>query len=352
MTPTKTNLQRWLDIGALLRWWGMGLFACLPPFLRRLLVPPSSRLVLSLQEDGRELVALREGRADELGRWMLHGDEVRGLPTMKRKAVVFRLPEKKILSRTVALPQAAENNLRQVVGFELDRLTPFTADKVYYDARVIARQPETKRITVKLSAIPRKALDPLLEALARMQVVPSVVDAAGEPGINLLPQERKPRHGAGTQRLQGVLAGLVLVALVAAAFLPLWQLRALVIDLIPRVDTAQSRAEVVYRLREELEKAVASHQFLQEKHRQSVSALRLLNEFTRILPDGTWLEQLDLRGDEVQLRGQSREASSLIAVVESSALFQDVTFRSPVIADRRTGRDRFHLAAQINKESP
>lgn len=347
-----TDLRRWLDVGALLNWWGMGLFACLPSFVQRLLVPPPARLILSLQENERELVARREGRDEELGRWIIGGDDIRSLPAMKRKAVVLRLPARKVLSRTVVLPQAAENNLRQVVGFELDRLTPFTADKVYYDARVIARQPEARRMTVKLSAVPRKMLDPLLEALGRMRVVPSVVDTASEAGINLLPQERKPRHGQGAQRLQGALAGVVLVAVAAAALLPLWQLRSLVIDLMPRVDSAQSRAEVIYQLRSALEEEVESHRFLLEKHQQSVSALYLLDELTRILPDGTWLEQLDLRGDEVQIRGQSREASSLVAVVEAAALFEDVTFRSPVVADRRTGRDRFHLAAQIAEESP
>lgn len=352
MTPTMTDLQRWFDIGALLRWWGTGLFACLPQFLQRLLVPPPARLILNLDDEQRALIASREGRDEELARWPLDAKDAGVLPAARRKAVVFRLPARRVLSRTVVLPVAAETNLRQVVGFELDRLTPFTADKVYYDARVMDRDAATRRITVKLTAVPRKVLDPLLETLHRMGVVPSVVDAVGETGINLLPREREPRRGAGTQRLQGVLVMLVVVVLAVAAFLPLWQLRGLVIDLMPRVDSAQSRAEVVYRLRDALESAVESNRFLLEKHQQSVSALDLLDELTRILPDGTWLEQLDLRGDEVQVRGQSREASSLVGVVEASALFQDVNFRSPVIADRRTGRDRFHLAAQISRDSP
>lgn len=351
MTSTMTNLQRWFDVGALLHWWGAGLFACLPRFIRHLLVPPPTRFILSLQEDGEELILSREGRSGELGRGSL--SQAGAFPVMKRRAVVLRLPARRVLSRRVVLPQAAEQNLRQVVGFELDRLTPFTAEKVYYDAHIMDRQTESRRITVQLSAVPRKVLDPLLEALARLQIRPVAVDAVDNPHINLLPQERQPKPRKGPQRLVGMLFFLTVLAVGAAAFLPLWQLRALVIELMPRVDTAQRQAEVVYQLRDQLQASVESSGFLLQKRQQHVSALRVLNELTRIIPDGTWLEQLDMRDGEVQIRGQSREAASLVGIVEASELFENATFRSPVVADQRTGRDRFHLSAQvIDRESP
>jgi cysteinyl-tRNA synthetase len=43
------------------------------------------------------------------------------------------------LVRRFRLPAATAENLFQVAGFELDRLTPFTAAQVYYHVRVIER---------------------------------------------------------------------------------------------------------------------------------------------------------------------------------------------------------------------
>jgi general secretion pathway protein L len=61
------------------------------------------------------------------------------------------------------------------------------------------------------------------------------------------------------------------------------------------------------------------------------------------------VEQLEVKDGAVQIRGQSLEASALIGLVEESKLFHSVMFLSPVTADRRTGRDRFFLSAQLSE---
>ena len=37
------------------------------------------------------------------------------------------------------MPAATEENLPQVLSFEMDRLTPFRSDEVYFDHRVVGR---------------------------------------------------------------------------------------------------------------------------------------------------------------------------------------------------------------------
>ncbi len=49
--------------------------------------------------------------------------------------VVLKMPRDKVLRRLVDLPAAAAENLREVLGFEMDRHTPFNADEVYFDYR-------------------------------------------------------------------------------------------------------------------------------------------------------------------------------------------------------------------------
>jgi general secretion pathway protein L len=55
----------------------------------------------------------------------------------------LRLPREAALVRRVTMPAATEENLPQVVAFEMDRLTPFRAEDVYFDQRVVSRDPNS-----------------------------------------------------------------------------------------------------------------------------------------------------------------------------------------------------------------
>jgi general secretion pathway protein L len=189
--------------------------------------------------------------------------------------------------------------------------------------------------------------------LAEIELAPDIVDVEGEDSrINLLPSDKRPRKGQLVQRLQWALGGLVLILLAVVCLLPLWQQRTVLVnDLLPRVNTAQRQVQEILALRDELESSIEASHFLLQKRRQTPLAIELLNELTRIFPDGTWVERLEIKGSEIQVRGQSSQASALIGMVEESKFFNNVTFRSPITADRRTGNDRFYLSAQFARES-
>lgn len=352
--PSLNQRRRLFSLGMLWHWWISGLLACLPGFLRRWFVATPTRLVFDIL-DGNALLLRKEGAEnEELGRYYLQAlaesSLLEQLGKAKNKLKVLRLPSGKVLAKTLTLPMAAETNLRQIIGFDLDRLTPFAPDKIYYDIHILSRHPETRRIQVRFVAVLRTVVNGYLECLAEINVVPDAVEAAGEADINLLPVERQPQPSRLIQRTQWALVGLCLLLTAAAFAVPLLQQRQLVIELMPKVATVQKQAEAVIALRDELDQALASSHFLIEKHQQRAAALDIINELTSLLPDGTWVEHLIIKEGEIQIRGQSQEASALIALVEGSTYFSNATFRSPVIADRRTGRDRFFLSALIAKE--
>ena len=343
---------RILDVGAFLAWWLRGLAACLPYSVRRVFSATPTAIVLEIINNN-EVVLRNEASEDsvELGRFQLDELATRKwqeeLLKSRNKVHILRLPATKVLSKKITLPIAAEANLRQIVGFEIDRLTPFSLSKVYYDVAVLERQSSVRRIQIKFFVVQRALVDELLERMAKLGVTPDVIDVVGESGIDLLPSERRPGNSRKARRFQWALATLCLVLFLTVCTLPLWQQRNLVVELMPKVAAAQKQAEDILVLREELESSIESSRFLLEKRQKTIFSIELLNELTAILPDGTWVEQLTIKDGEIQIRGQSLEASMLIGLVEASDMFRNVTFRSPVIADRRTGRDRFFLSAQI-----
>jgi general secretion pathway protein L len=355
LSLTRYNLP--LDLSAWLRWWGEGLLACLPPSVYRLLVELPVRLIVEIR--AQEIGFLREenGESRELESYPLDvfsegGLRDRGSALLgNAKQIILRLPADKVLTKVISLPLAVETNLRQVVGFELDRLTPFSAEQLYYDVAVRERQIPLKRIKLRFIAVTKSLLEPSLSRLVEMGLPPDQITVAGEDaGINLLPPEQRPNKNRYGQRLRWVMIGLAGVLLSLASLLPLWQQRSLVVDLLPKVAAAQKEAEQILMLRKELEDSLESSRFLFQKRRETILVIDLVNELTSLLPDGTSVEHLEIRDNEVRVRGQSSGASALIGLLEASKYFHGVTFLAPVTADRAGGQERFYIAAQIARE--
>jgi general secretion pathway protein L len=337
------------------RWWREGLLAWLPAGVRRWLAGSSRRLVLEVGDDACVLAREEAERTQELERLdRLSPDAnaiARWFRTEKPGEWVLRFPASQALTRMLTLPLAAEKNLRQVAGFEMDRLTPFTAAQVYYDAAVLERQSDQRRLRVELTALPRAAVDPLLAELRQQGLPPDALGVVGgRPSLNLLPPEQRPRRGLWGQRLRAavVIASLTLVA--AAVALPIWQQRALVLGALAKIGPIQKTANQALALRDQLDKTLETSRMLAQKKQSIPARVDLLRELTVILPDDTWVERLQIRGDNVQIIGQSAKASALIGIVESSKFFSGAGFTSPVTIDPRTGKERFVLGARIGRE--
>jgi general secretion pathway protein L len=337
------------------RWWRDGLLAWLPAGARRWLTGPSRRLVLAV-EDGAGVLAREEAnQVQELERLSLASPDWNAVAgwfrTEKPRQWVLRFPASQALTRTLSLPLAAEKNPRQVAGFEMDRLTPFPAAQVYYDVIVLERQPEQRRLRVELTALPRAGVDPVLDQLRQRSLPPDVLDVAGgRPGINLLPPQQRARRGLRDKRLRtaAMVASLLLAAV--AVVLPIWQQRQLVIEILARVGQAQKMADQSLALRDRLDRTLETSQMLAQKKQTVPPQVELLRELTAIIPNDTWVERLQIKGDTLQLVGQSARSSALVGIIESSSLFGGVAFQSPVTTDPRTGKERFVLGARIGRE--
>ncbi len=337
------RLWRQLNVAGAWDWWWRGLVAAVPVPLRWLLVEPPRALVALKAPRGWRLT--REGLRVRL---LVEGEL--SVPKVQR-VLRQRLPKvlcvvaEQALVRTLVLPLAAESKLYQVVGFDLDRLTPFKAHQLYFHAHVIQRDRKAKLLRVRLVAVPKRVVDEQLAALAPLGFVPQAVTVEGEPAtVNLLPAKPK---GMGFHGVVTALMALVAVGAIGAAlFLPLWQLRSVAIWLIPPVEQARAQAESVIQLRSTLESAQEAAQFLSQERRQRPFAIDIVRALTQILPDDAFLEALDVRAGEVQLQGATRQASRLLPLLEASPLFREVTFGAST-TQNPDGSERFQILLKL-----
>ena len=63
--------------------------------------------------------------------------------------------------------------------------------------------------------------------------------------------------------------------------------------------------------------------------------LRLLEQLTKLLPDGTWLQELHISEDTVEIYGFSGRAADLVPPLENSPYFTQVEFTAPITRDNK-----------------
>ncbi len=268
------------------------------------------------------------------------------------------LAHQEALVRRVTMPAATEENLRQVLSFEMDRLTPFRADEVYFDHRVIGRDAAAGTLSVMLAMARRDLVDARVEALRALGLsvqgvtVRDDVGAGSGGALDLLPTEQRGERESTRERmLKRVLAGTVVVLLLAALAYPIYRKRAAVIALMPQVGRAQIEAASTDTVARELERQVADYNFLLNRKHGSPSVLAYVEDVSRLLPDNTWVQQFDLKQTgktrEVQITGETVSSSRLIEILEQSQLLQNANPRGTVTRGTLPNTERFMIAAEV-----
>lgn len=342
-------------LGGFWRWWGRALASWLPARVRALLELDGRRLLL--REDGAGLhVALeRNGQARELVRlpWQdatgedpLHGLLPPALAALPRWLV---LPASAALRRPMVVPAAAADRLHDVLGFEIDRQTPFTAGEVRHDARVTGRADG--QLEVELVVVPRPVYDEAIRRVGGSDAGLAGVDlddAGGEPlGVNLLPAASRRRRADPWQRWNLALAVLAAVAVASAMWMVLDNRR----DAADAFEQASLQRIAQAREASGQRRQVADHiegmQHLARLRAARPTMVEVLDELSRRLPDNSFLEKLSVENDRLLLIGQSTEASALVRELGESPLWREPALAGALQPDPRSRRDRFTLTAEL-----
>lgn len=257
----------------------------------------------------------------------------------RRRRTRLVLPADQALIRTVSLPLAAEENLREVLAFEMDRFTPFKAEDMVFDALVTHRDAEQGRLAVLLVAARRGAVEDLL-AVTRRRPAGIAVEGAPE-AIDLL-----PRRPARLDRPATALAALCLALALALAALPFYRQYQRLEALRDQVAGLREAAAESEALRREIEQALAAERFLIDARLKRPSALAALEELATITPDDSWVQQVQMSAEGIEFSGMAASAEALLRELEDSPYFTAAAFRAPVNQDNASGRERFALAAK------
>jgi general secretion pathway protein L len=334
-------------------WWTAELSRMLPAGLQELLGRSGRKVLLSPKAD--ELAAHEKfgDQTAEIARIRLDAaadQQVSPTVLARLDGGVIVLPPGKSLVKRITLPAATEENLRGVLEFEMDRETPFPAEKVYFDAQVAARSNTDKTIDVDLVLTPRTYLDDLVARLSRSGVTASAATARNRHGelveANLLPLDLRKPQARLADSLNVRLAALACLLLVTAIALPIFDKVSAIAELAPRVEAAKVAAQDGSRIRDNIERLHTAAQSLVDRKSTEPMILELLDATTRIVPDDTWITEFEVDGQRVRINGESSVAASLIELFDRSPGFGKPEFGAPVTKVRNTERERFDLSIE------
>ena len=344
-------------IGGFWRWWGLALASWLPASMRALLALDGRRLLLRHAAGELRVALERSGQARELVRlpWQADGaaeDPLQGMlpPALAALPRWLVLPADAALRRPLLVPAAAGDRLREVLGFEIDRQTPFTADEVRHDARVTGRRDDGQ-LEVELVVLPRAVCDAAITRVGGAGAGLAGIDlddAGGEPlEVNLLPEASRHRRTDPWQRWNLARAARAVVAIASAMWMVLDNRR----DAADAFEQASLARIAQAREASDQRRQVADHiegmQYLAGLRAERPTMVEILDELSRRLPDNSFLEKLSVENDRLLLIGQSTEASALVRELGESPLWSAPALAGALQQDPRSRRDRFTLTAEL-----
>jgi general secretion pathway protein L len=346
------------------RWWLGTLAGCVPAVLRSRFERARQTVYLSIGGD-RVRLDLRRGKAmrplEEIA--FDPADPTGAAPAIRRHLrwtgrgavdLCVLIPRSLSLRRGIGLPAAAAENLRDVLGFEMDGHTPYRAEDVHYDFQVTGNNPKAKRIDVEMIVVPRSIVDGTLSRVRdwglrpdRVTVGDTALDDDGWCNLMARTAERK----TGLTWLTPVLMAVLAMLSVAAVLLPLYRQQRQLALTEAAMEAAHAQAVMADTLKQKLATGSERGRFLLERKNSSPGVTALMDELSRRIPDNTWINQLTVREDRLTLTGFSAAPFDLIGILERSNLLAEVQFNAPVLPDAQTGLDRVNLIARVSRDA-
>ncbi len=332
-------------------WWFTQLRDLMPDSLRAL-QGGTDALILDASQPGQMTVQRRRGPAiNTLTRLTL--DEA-GLPGLRAalnarprgEPVLLRVAPGLVLERTVTLPLAAERDLVRVLGYEMERLTPFTAAELIWHHAVTLRDRARARLTLRLTMVTRASIDPLIQLLKASGATPEAIEATLPDGPRTLKLAGDPAGRAknvSTRSLAVAAAGLALFVLAT----PFLRQQLEIAALNDRLQELSPRIAQVEALRRRIAGAGAGGDVVAAETRRVGDTLEALAAMTDILPNDSYLTEFTMRERKITLAGLGASAPKLISALSADPHIRNPAFTAPVTRSETNHLDVFAIRAEL-----
>jgi general secretion pathway protein L len=286
---------------------------------------------------------------------VLQGRPDPALPTewetaLRGSRIEILVKSERVLFRALDFPARAADFLDGMIRAQIDRLTPWSANDAFFGWSPPSNIAN-ERIALTLAATSKNNIQPLVEFARNLGAV-SLAGLAEAPRSEGAPLKFRifetPLQGGGgrTMDVPRLLRTILLGAgLAAAASLVTAAYVGNTLD-FEQQQLSRRIAERRASLRIG-QTGVGASSLLAKRKQTTPSSVMILESISRALPDSTYVTDLRIEGDKVQLGGVSQDAPSLIRLIEQSPQFSRATFSAPTTRAQGDPGERFHIEAHV-----
>jgi general secretion pathway protein L len=258
------------------------------------------------------------------------------------------------LFRPLELPGRAAEFLEGIVRTQIDRLTPWSGTEAAFGwSKPVAAGPD--RIVVTVAATALAPVMSYVRAIAgagahSVAVFTSSPDAERGPA-SIKVWEENLRGTSEIGRIRHALVMILAAAGIAAA-------TAVGASTLLGANLHSRQDEVARQIADirgasggardaASSTAAAAVRAVERRKHDSPSSVIVLDTLSQILPDHTYVTELRIEGNKMRLIGVTRDAPSLIGLIEQSTRFSRATFFAPTTRSPSEAGERFHIEALI-----
>jgi general secretion pathway protein L len=288
------------------RWWTGELSSMLPQEWRERL----SRRVRTTAEMKGDTLVYRNAETGQV------------LGTKPRGRIAFLMSPNQVLTREIELPLLPLGDIKRMIALDLDRITPFQAEQVYFDADIVSRDQDSGRQLVAVGIVPRETAAAILTAVQARELAPSALGVqAAEgglaPSFDFLAAMRESEGSSASLR-RSVYWWVGVAALLVANFALLtWRDSSSLDQLRQAVESQSAPVAVAIRTRDRVDREAARRTQLIDM-KENLSPLPVLDAVTAALPMDAWVRRFEWNGKIVHVIGQRKTSQDILARLEAS----------------------------------
>ena len=341
-------------IGAILTAWTGSVAAAIIAGFDRVV---SQRVVRLVEDDKGGFSVETAAKSENLPARIAFADGILSAPNLapmlRGSRVEFVLQPTRFLFRPLELPARAADFLEGIVRAQIDRLTPWSASEAVFGCSA-PTQSGTESITTVIAATTRKVALTYVQAVSGFHpaAVAVCTDVAERNAGRVKVFEQKARGHLDAVRLSRALLAVLGIAAVAA-------LLATIVAGYVASDLGAQESELARQISQRRAAIRAGSDggdrspvaALERRKYETPASVLVLDALSQVLPDHTYVTELHLAGTKLQIVGITRDAPSLIPLIEQSQHFTRATFYAPTTRSASDPGERFHIEARIEPKN-
>ena len=369
----QNEMSTWYEtssIGHFMQWWFTELKTFVPKKYHEALFPQAIKIYITQNSEqvtvwnkiANKITPYSNDDSSDLEqeKWWHQVQHIINNADGKKVQVQFLLANDEALVRRIALPQAAKENLAEVIEFELDKYVPFNSDQVEISYKIDKKNSDENKLLLDLAVVPKQKLTDVLSLCEKNSVELDGIDINMrspeiEPdylGVNLLPSKYRKAKNYNNLKLNSVLSVLLIALIYFVIDTSISSKQDKIENLTEINSQLQKQAKTSKSLRKELKSVIVSSKFLQNKKNDISSVVTVLSELTSILPDTTYLSKVKVSEGKLEITGQSDNANVLVPELNKSSNWFAPQISGPITPDPRTKKERFTIKAELKEPQP